>query len=404
MGSDLAEDYARDWDRRRRDAALYGLVTVGLIDAATDQAMTVHPVVADVNRSRLLTAPRRELYAISSTAVTLLHACCQGLDVRRPAHWPTWRNLVPHATALLGWLSPHLGEDDLATLVEAAAMITTALWRGGNYATAERLARASLKAVSGLSTDHPASLTARSQLAHVIAVTRYDEAEKMFRKILEDQRCILGDLHPDTMFSRRVLARLAGLRGRYRQAEQMYRRLIADCQHRLDGDHEEILHLRHGLAGMVERLGRFEEAESMFRALHDDQRRILGDDHQECLELRSGIGRPVEDQQRYAEAEQLYRHLLADRERVLGGDHPSTLNTRHSLARVVAAQGDLDEAEKLYQGLFADRQRILGDDHPLTIATREFLTKMREDSSLAGQPGIARMEALMYLPHEHSSE
>jgi hypothetical protein len=88
----------------------------------------------------------------------------------------------------------------------------------------------------------------------------------------------------------------------------------------------------------------------------------------------------------------------------LGGDHPSTLNTRHSLARVVAAQGDLDEAEKLYQGLFADRQRILGDDHPLTIATREFLTKMREDSSLAGQPGIARMEALMYLPHEHSSE
>jgi hypothetical protein len=295
-GSGSAEGYTRDWHRRHRDTALYGLATVGLIDAASDRAVTVHPVVADVNRSRLLTAPRRELHAISSTAVTLLHASCQGLDARGPADWPTWRSLVPHTTALLGWLSSHLGEDDLAALVDAASMISTALWRGGNYATAERLACASLKAVSGLSTDHPASLKARSQLAHVVAVTRYGEAEQMFRQVLPDQQRILGGLHPDTMFSQRVLARLTGLQGRYQQAEQMYLRLIANCQRRLGGDHDEILHLRHGLAGMVERLGRFEEAESMFRTLHDDQRRLLGDYHQECLELRSGIGRAPLDQ------------------------------------------------------------------------------------------------------------
>jgi hypothetical protein len=58
----------------------------------------------------------------------------------------------------------------------------------------------------------------------------------------------------------------------------------------------------------------------------------------------------------------------------------------------------------LYRALLADNQRVLGDDHPLTVATREFLTRVRADSGLAGQPGLAPVEALMYSPHEHSGE
>lgn len=402
-GTGAAKTSIMDWHRRQRDAALYGLATVGLVNSASDRNVTVHPVVADVNRARLLTTARPELHVIGATAVSLLHTACEGMDVRRPSDWPTWRSLVPHAASLLGWLGPHLDEGDLTSLIDTAAMIATALWRSGNYATAERLASASLKAVAGLSHDHPASLTARSQLAHVVALTRHEEADQMFRGMLGDQQRVLGDLHPSTMATQRVLARLTGLRGQYQQAELMYRQLIDDRQARL-GDHEEILHLRHGLAGMVERLGRFKEAESMFRLLHEDQRRILGDDHQECLELRSGLGRTIEDQQRYEEAEQLYRQLLADRERILGGDHPSTRNTRHALARVMAAQGHMREAEQLYRGLLADRQRILGDEHPLTIATRQFLTQMKDDSILTAEPGVAPVETLMHSPHDRSGK
>lgn len=401
--SNSMSDRGPDWQRRLRDAALYGLATVGLINTAgelggsSDRAVTLHPVVVDVNRSRLLAPPRSELRLIGVTAVNLLRAACEGMDMRDPADWPVWRRLVPHINALLDWLGANLDAEDLVSLIETAGMATVALWRSGNYAEGERLARASVKVAGKLSGDHPASMLARSQLAHVVAQTRYEEAEQMFRQLLADQERILDKDDPETMASQRVLARLDGLQGRYQEAERTYRGLLKSRELLLGNEADETLYTRHGLAGMVERLGRYEEAESMFRDLLNVQRRILGDDHQECLELRSGLGRCIEDQHRYAEAEQLYRQLLADRQRILGDDHPSTLNTRHSLARVVAAQGRAKEAERLYRQLLADRQRVLGEDHPITMATREFLANMNSGISLVGQPGVAPMEALMNI-------
>jgi tetratricopeptide (TPR) repeat protein len=405
LPGDKSMDHGTDWQRRLRDAGLHGLSAVGLINATTDarsadRAVTVHPVVADVNRSRLLTTARHQLLAISKVAVSLLRAACQDLDTRDPADWPTWRRLVPHTAGLLGWLGPNMDNDPLADLVTIAAMSSRALWRSGNPAAAERLAQASLKAAGRLSADHPASLTARSQLAQVVALSRYAEAEQMFHQLLGDQQRILGDEHPDTMVSQRVLARLTGLQGRYQQAERMYRRLLADRQRLLGDEHPETLATRFGLAGMVERVGTYAEAERMFRELLGAQQRILGEDHQECLEIRSGLGRSIEDQHRYSEAEQLYRQLLADNQRVLGPDHPGTLNARQSLARIAAAQGHRDEAKQLYQLLLTDRRRILGDDHPVTTATREFLARTIESADLAGQPGMAPVETLLSQPSQ----
>ena len=399
-------DHGLDWERRQCDAGLNGLSAVGLINAtgdpgrAQDRAVTVHPVVADVNRSRLLTRARHALPAISKTAVGLLQAACQGLNTRNPADWPTWRSLVPHTAVLLGWLSPHMTDDTLAELVTTASMSARALWRSGNPAAAETLAQNSLEAARRLGNDHRATLTARSQLAQVVALTRYAEAEQMLRELLPDQQRILDDDDPDTMASQRVLARLTGLQGRYQEAEEMYRQLLADRLRTLNNLHPETLATRHGLAGMVERVGKYAEAEQMFRDLLADQEQILGENHQECLEIRNGLAHCIEDQRRYAEAEELYEQLLTVDESVLGPDHPGTLNTRQSLARVAAAQGRLDEARERYQELLADRQRILGDDHPVTRDLRDFLSRAIGTGHLAGQPGMAPVETLLSQPSQ----
>jgi tetratricopeptide (TPR) repeat protein len=401
---ELTRDGGPDWHRRLRDAGLNGLSAVGLINATTTpgraqgRAVVVHPVVADVNRNRLLTTAKDELPAVSKTAVRLLRTTCLNLDTRNPADWPTWHSLVPHTTTLLAWLGPHMEEDPLADLVTTASVSARALWRSGNPTAAERLAQASLDAAGCLGTDHPATLTARSQLAQVVGLTRYAEAEDMMRELLPDQERILGHEHHDTMASQRVLARLTGLQGRYQQAEQMYRRLFAERHSRLGNEHPETLATRFGLAGIVERVGHYAEAEQMFRELLADQRRILGQDHQECLEIRSGLARSIEDQHRYAEAEQAYKNLLEDDQRVLGADHPGTLNTRQSLARIAAAQGRLREARRLYRQLLSDRQRLLGEDHPVTRATREFLARTTETAHLAGHPGMAPVETLLSQP------
>jgi tetratricopeptide (TPR) repeat protein len=404
--SELTRSHGPDWHQRLCDAGLTGLSAVGLINAtatlgrAQDRAVAVHPVVADVNRNRLLTTASDELPAISKIAVGLIRAACQNLDTRNPANWLAWRSFVPHTSALLDWLSPHLPEDSLTDLVVAASMSARALWRSGSLAAAEKLARGSLDAAGRLGNDHPAALTARSQLAQVVGLSRYAEAEDMIRELIPDQQRVLGDEHHDTMAAQRVLARLTGLQGRYQQAERMYRQLLADGRRRLGNEHPETLATRFGLAGIVERLGKCAEAEQMFRELLADQERILGQDHQECLEIRSGLIRAIENQYRYAEAEQAFRLLLADDQRVLGPDHPGTLNCRQSLARIAAAQGRLGEARQLYQQLLSDRQRLLGEDHAVTRATSEFLARTSSSADVAAHPGMAPVETLLALPSQ----
>ena len=373
-----AEDLRQDRARRLREG-LSGLATMGLINVSgdgtrpDDRVVTVHPIVVDVNRSLLLTTATSELPAIGEIAVTVLRAACQGLGIRAPADWPAWRRVVPHIIALLDWLSPHLDEEPLVALATTAAMSINALWRGGNPIAAERLASAATPAISRLNPHHPASLAVRSQFAQAVALSRDAEAEQLFRQLIDDQQRVLGSEHPDTLTSRRLLARLAGNAGRSQQAEDMYRQLLADDKRILGEEHHETLFTRHGLAWAVMLHGRPEEAEPMFRSLLNDQRRILGDDHQECLAIRHGLARSLEEQHKYQDAEQMYRQLFVDDQRILGADHTSTLHVLQSLARIVAIQGRSQEARQLYSQLLADSQRVQGEDHPVTVAAREFL-------------------------------
>ncbi len=76
--------------RRLRDG-LHGLSSTGLIDIAKNggpagvNAVTVHLVVADVNRGRLLEIDRADRMAVCDAAVGLLQAAVAGLDAASPA-------------------------------------------------------------------------------------------------------------------------------------------------------------------------------------------------------------------------------------------------------------------------------------------------------------------------------
>jgi len=366
--------------RRLRDRGLRSLSAVGLINTASgtggakDQVVTVHPIVADVNRSELLTTAQTDLPVIGAIAVRLLRVACQQLDVWRPADWPTWRRLVPHVSSLLGWLAPHMNTDILAELVTAGALAAEALWRSGNSTTSERLARSCVAAAGRLGSDNIAAMTARSCLAHVVADSNYSEAEQLFRELLSDQLRVLGKDHQQTFVSRRLLARLTGLQGQYLKAEPLYRQLLEDDRRILGEEHPETLITRHGLARATARLGRYSEAESLFLQLLPDLQRLHGMDHLECIEARRGIARVVADMGRLAEAEHLYKQLLADDRRILGDQHPHTLAVRRELTRVVADRGRRGEAKRQYRRLLADCCQILGEKHPITLTTRESLT------------------------------
>jgi Tetratricopeptide repeat len=227
-------------ERLLRDG-LHGLETVGLIDVAgtgAGRVITVHPVVADVNRSRLLTIVRPSLLTVADTAVRLLQVATVGRDHRQPADWPAWRQLAPHVTALLDWLGAHLDENSLTELLHVSARAVRALSRSGQHAAAERLARLSMTVAACLGDDHPANLMARQIFGAAIADQGHQgEAEHLYYQVLAAQRRVLGEEHRDTLATRRRLATSVGHQGRYAEAEQMWRQLLPEQERILGVEH-----------------------------------------------------------------------------------------------------------------------------------------------------------------------
>ena len=378
---------------RLMESTLQGLAGLGLVNIISgdgsygDLAIVVHPVVADVNRSELLTYSTSAVSAIGETAVRVLRLASEALDTERPEDWPTWRRLVPHVSCLLGWLVPYLDQGGLSRLVTTSVLASDALRRGGSHIAAEQLARSSVAAASTLGNDDPVSVRARSSLALAVAELRYGEAEELFRQLLVDQKRVLGDTDPDTLVAECTLTRLIGLQGRDYEAEPRCRRLLEGYRQLIGNDNPHTLDLLRILADVVARRGRFPEAQRIYEELLADQERIHGKDDPACLDVRRGLVDVIAEVGEPEEAERLYRRMLSDHERILGDDHPGTLAVRRGLARVVAKNARPNEVDRLYRQLLADHQRVLGNEHPDTLAVRSELAS--EDLGL-GEPALER--------------
>ena len=375
------DDQDTEWRVLRE--GLQGLSHIGLIEISNGggpagvNAVTVHPVVADANRSRLATIAAAERTGVQSAAVAQLEAAAGGLNPTRPGDWPAWRLLVPHLNAVIDLLADNLSPAVLARLLTVSAVGTEALLSGGRLAAAEKLAQASVEAAAFFSRDDPAAMTARGCLADTLVRRgRSGEAEALYRELLADRCRVQGDDHLDTLATRHDLAAAIGMQGRYGEAEELYRGLLDDDYRLLGPQHRDTLAARSSLARMIGLQGRYAEAEELGGKVLQDQRRVLGDSDPDSLTTRQNIARVTGKAGCYAEAEQLYREVLADRREVLGDDHPDTLSTRHRLARMIGLQGRYAEAEEQCHQILEDRHRLLGEDHPDNLATRHRLARM----------------------------
>jgi tetratricopeptide (TPR) repeat protein len=339
------------------DQVLRGLDHLGLIEAARmpastqegtsrkpgrrrlllnqQNALVVHPVIADTNRVYLLepTPSDPDPRLVRSTAVSLLAAVLDGLEDDQPKDWPACRTLTPHLQALLANSASRLSGDALDVLVRVTGHTAIAYGQMRSPEFGLELVTSALGYTSQRAGDPvPAVLAARQQRAHLLSQV-----------------------------------------GRSRDAEKIYRDVLSVQRRRWPDDESAILATRYNLAAAVAgQEGRLAEARTSFGELLEEQRRVLGNDHQYTFATRLQLAMLMYRAQEWSAAEGALRSLLSDEERVLGPQNPSTLPTRHNLALVILRQGRKAEAETLRQALLEDERRLLGEDHFLTVATTQF--------------------------------
>ncbi|MFI1681845.1 tetratricopeptide repeat protein [Streptomyces sp. NPDC020607] len=362
--------------------ANYNMIT---LDRST---FGVHRLVQTVARTVAEDDPHRTDALIAGArqqaAVRLCEECPRD-PVDNVTGWPKWRELQPHAEALLAAWPPvedtentHFVLNQMALYLQGQGELRKAIdyFRRG-VETAERL----------LGTDHPGTLTALNNLAGVYGLVG-DVAREihMYEHVLDARMRVLGPDHPDTLLSRNNVASASETMGDVARAISLYEETLAVRLRVLGADHPDTLMSRHNLAFAYKTSGDAARALSLYEKVLADRLRVLGRDHPDTMLSRNNIAGVYMERGEVGRAISMYEELLGDQARVLGTLHPNTLMTRNNVAGAHEAAGDVARALSLYEDVLADLLRVLGADHPHTLATRHNMAYAYEK---AGDAAVA---------------
>ncbi|RIK65796.1 MAG: hypothetical protein DCC65_11715 [Planctomycetota bacterium] len=278
-----------------------------------------------------------------------------------------------------------LGEDHVDTL---AAMngVATAVESLSRYDEAEALYRHCIDLIERRASADPVDASAALEIYHNLGNLlrnrgRFDEAEPILARVLEESARVLGQEDSGTLITKKILAAVWMDRGEYEQAETAFREVL-EVQRRTLGNNSPLtLGTIQYLAMLLKARGRLDEAEPLYREAAGVSRVVLGDTHPDTLRLMNSLGRLLQARGNLAEAEQRFRDTARVQRETLGPVHFDTLVTTNNLSLLLQEQGRFDEAEPLAVAVEEAGRRALGSEHP------DALVWMNNLSSLYARQG-----------------
>lgn len=278
----------------------------------------------------------------------------------------------------LEWLTVQarnrLGTEHPAALT-ACSDLACAYQAAGNTIRAIELFRQTLtKQERVLRADHPQTLITCNNLATAYYdAGRQTDAIELFGRILAVRERVLGMDHPHTLTSCNNLASAYRAAGRLDKAIPLLEQTLSNRELILGADHPHTLTTRNNLAATYQSSGRLDDAIQLFKKNMADTQVVRGPEHPETLNARSNLASAYQAAGVFPEAIELFTQVLADAERVLGVEHLYVLNSRNALASAYQAAGHLTEAVPLLEQSLAEQERVLDADHPQAMSTRNNL-------------------------------
>jgi tetratricopeptide (TPR) repeat protein len=228
---------------------------------------------------------------------------------------------------------------------------------------------------------HPSVVPVLEEQAGTLRMmNRLDEAEKLYREILELRRTESKEHCEELPKALNNLAIVRRIQGDLDESEALYREAL-DHQNKIWGpEHPSTLLVLQNLAGTLSLQKKYGEAEEALRQIVDIRRKNAPEGHWRIgSALVTGLGRLLIEAEKYEEAEPVLREGVAIWEAGLGGGHSWTVTGRAQLATCLYGVGKTAEADTLLtQSLIALRslERLSSDNRVSIGYTIEFLERL----------------------------
>jgi tetratricopeptide (TPR) repeat protein/tRNA A-37 threonylcarbamoyl transferase component Bud32 len=338
----------------QRNKLLVGGVVTLIVVLAAAVAVSTHFAFGQTRQAKIARAVSDFLTEdlLGAAAEQIPHAP-KGEDVRV-------RDLLDDAATRLDEAAGPGGRFEDEPLVEASIRATLA----ETYRLLGQLNESEPHAVTALDLrtrilgeKHPDTLWSMKHLVSLyFDQGRRPEAEPLCVKNLELCRSVLGNDHPLTLRCMNSLGSLRIAQGRLNEALPLYEETLAGRRQVLGAEHPRTIWSMNNLAVLYGYMGRYDAAEQLHLETLQLRRRLVGEEHQNTLNSLSNLADLYRQQGRHAEAEPLYEQMLPVSKRVLGEDQPYTLSCMEDLAHVYWSQGRYREAEPLFREVLGLRR------------------------------------------------
>ncbi|MEU4774592.1 tetratricopeptide repeat protein [Micromonospora sp. NPDC023644] len=372
----------------RADALVGALRALALIDdhhvgepadgAVRGQLVTVHPLVHEVMRERLLTDTSRAAAMRADAVRALVSALTAGSDGAavngRQLYVldPHLRRLATDLTNDPGYVPEALRHTFVRTVSDVSREVVALL--------AAEAAVESLTVYLSLATavaGRRAKVTraVQHQRGHCLwGLGRFDAAAVDLRESGNLFMRTVCRIHPHVGLV--VQSSVCGLRSPWQDADlqlTVARKQLAMMRWHPMRRTSRALGTRHNSVRILEQHGRLDEAEEAYRALLAEVRAVLGEGHRSTLAAWEDLALLLRRRRRLDDAEAELHALLAVAERVEGDVSVRALRVRSELASVLARQGRTAEAEREYRASVEAMTRQCGADDRRTLAMRRDL-------------------------------
>jgi serine/threonine-protein kinase len=194
-----------------------------------------------------------------------------------------------------------------------------------------------------------------------------DKAHVSWTELIQHQRQILGDNHPELAKSLLQKAGVLRYQGDLKQAM-----IKINEAHTINlkvfGDNNiTTASSYNSLAVILYQTGDYPKAiEYMYKAIKIFEEN-QSDDYADTLELKTNLAALLLASKRYQEAETIAREVYNIQLKKLGETHDSTIYSQQTLAKALSSLGNLVEAQKLAENALENSIKHLGDKNPLTL-------------------------------------
>ena len=223
----------------------------------------------------------------------------------------------------------------------------------------------------------------------------YREALALNRSAYEKYKAEFGDENKQTLTALNNVSNSLFELGQYDQASKMFGRVLELSEELLGDDDDLTLTAMSNLAICLDNLGFPDDAFELHRRVYDRRVELFGEDDPETINALSNVATALSDQYRFAEAMALERKVLDGHIQMFGIDHLETLSAMSKLAATLREVGSirqmddnateeqlseateqLNEALELSEYAFEGYQRVLGDEHPRTLNAMKNLARL----------------------------